>query len=95
MFHLSFDAEHKILLSSFSGTYSPDDITLRDGAVRRFVARNGLVNGIMDFSAVDRISVSIDLLIERSHQPPILRGRQRVIVAPDEHSSGASRRAGP
>jgi hypothetical protein len=84
MFHLSFDAEHRVLLSSFSGTYAPDDITLRDGAVRRFVAANGLVNGIMDFSAVDRISVSMDLLIERSHQPPILRGRKRVIVAPDE-----------
>jgi hypothetical protein len=84
MFHLAFDAEHNVLLSSFSGTYSPDDITLRDGAVRRFVARNGLVHGIMDFSAVDRINVSMDLLIERSHQPPILRGRRRVIVAPDE-----------
>jgi hypothetical protein len=84
MFHLAFDAEHKVLLSSFSGTYLPEDITLRDAAVRRFVARNGLVNGIMDFSAVDRINVSMDLLIQRSHQPPILRGRQRVIVAPDE-----------
>jgi hypothetical protein len=83
MFRLSFDAKHKVLLSSFSGTYGADDITLRDNAVRRFVGRNGDVNGIMDFSAVDHITVSMDLLIQRSHQPPILHG-QRVIVAPDE-----------
>jgi hypothetical protein len=82
MFHLSYDAKHKVLLSSFSGTYGSEDITLRDSAVRRFVAKSGLCHGIMDLSAVDYITVSLDLLISRSHQPAILQGHQRVIVAP-------------
>src|SRR4051794_40804753 len=84
MFHLSFDLKHKVLLSSFSGTYGPEDITLRDGAVRRFVARHGLCRGIMDYTAVDQITVSLDLLIRRAHEPAILGGHQRVIVAPSD-----------
>ena len=65
-------------------TYSPADIALRDNAVRRFVAKNGLVRRLMDYSAVDSIDVPLDLLIQRAHQPGILTGHQRVIVAPGE-----------
>jgi hypothetical protein len=84
MFRLSFDPKHNVLLSSFSGTYGPEDISVRDGAVRRFVARHGPCHGIMDYSAVDQITVPLDMLIRRSHEPPILGGRQRVIVAPND-----------
>jgi hypothetical protein len=84
MFDLAYDAKHSVLLSRFSGTYSPADIELRDNAVRRFVAKNGLVRGLMDYSAVDAIDVPLDLLIQRAHQPGILTGHQRVIVAPSE-----------
>ena len=84
MFDLAYDAKHSVLLSRFSGAYSPADIALRDNAVRRFVAKNGLVRGLMDYSAVDSIDVPLDLLIQRAHQPGILTGHQRVIVAPSE-----------
>lgn len=84
MFDLAYDAKHSVLLSRFSGAYSPADIALRDNAVRRFVAKNGLVRGLMDFSAVDSIDVPLDLLIQRAHQPGILTGQQRVIVATSE-----------
>jgi hypothetical protein len=84
MFDLAYDAKHSVLLSRFSDTFSPADITLRDNAVRRFVAKNGLVRGLMDYSAVDAIDVPLDLLIQRAHQPGILTGHQRVIIAPSE-----------
>jgi hypothetical protein len=38
----------------------------------------------LDYSAVDEITVPLDMLIRRSHEPPILGGRQRVIVAPND-----------
>src|SRR6185437_6733181 len=82
MFDLACDAKHSVLLSRFFGTYSPAYIELRDNAVRRFVAKNGLVRGLMDYSAVDAIDVPLDLLIQRAHQPGILTGHQRVIIAP-------------
>jgi hypothetical protein len=84
MFDLAYDAKHSVLLSRFSGTYSRADIALRDNAVRRFVAKNGLVRGLMDYSAVDSIDIPLDLLIQRAHEPGILTGHQRVIVAPSE-----------
>jgi hypothetical protein len=91
MFDIAYDAKHSVLLSRFFGTYSPADITLRDNAVRRFVAKNGLVRGLMDFSAVTAIDVPLDLLIQRAHQPGILTGHQRVIVAPTEPSYSFNR----
>jgi hypothetical protein len=50
--------------------------------VARFVARHGLVRGIMDFSDVERVEVPIDRLVRRAHEPPKLPGQARVIVAP-------------
>ena len=61
MFDLAYDAKHSVLLSRFSGTYSPADIALRDNAVRRFVSKNGLVRGLMDYTAVDSIALDAAL----------------------------------
>ena len=84
MFDLAYSAKDRVLLSRFRGTYSLEDITLRDSAVRRFAAKNGLVRGVMDFTAVESISIPLDVLIRRAHQPGILTGQQRVIIAASE-----------
>lgn len=82
MFKLLFDSRHRVLLTRLSGSYSHDDLVVRDRAVARFVARHGLVRGIMDFSAVESIDVPIERLVRRAHEPPLLPGQARVIVAP-------------
>jgi hypothetical protein len=38
----------------------------------------------MDFTAVESVSIPLDVLIRRAHQPGILRGQQRVIIAASE-----------
>ena len=70
-------------MTRLHGTYVRDDIVLRDRAVARFVARHGLARGIMDFTDVDGIEVSIDRVVRRAHEPPVLAGQPRIIVAPD------------
>jgi len=82
LFKLLFDPRNRVLLTRLSGTYTQDDLVVRDRAVARFVARHGLMRGIMDFSAVDAIAVPIDRLVRRAHEPPLLPGQARVIVAP-------------
>ncbi len=82
MFKLLFDPRNRVLLTRLSGIYTQDDLVVRDRAVARFVARHGLMRGIMDFSAVDAIAVPIDRLVRRAHEPPLLPGQARVIVAP-------------
>jgi len=84
VFHLLHDAHHNVLLTRFSGSYVVTDISLRDKAVGRFVARNGLARGIMDYSAVEAVDIPIEVVVARSAQPPLLPGQARVIVAPRE-----------
>jgi hypothetical protein len=83
VFQLLFETSHRVLLTRLSGTYVQDDIVLRDRAAKRFVARHGLMRGLMDFSGVDAVEVPIDRLVRRAHEPPVLPGQIRVIVAPD------------
>jgi predicted RNA-binding Zn-ribbon protein involved in translation (DUF1610 family) len=84
VFHLLHDKRHNVLLTRFSGTYVATDISLRDKAVGRFVARNGLARGIMDYSAVEEVDIPIEVVVERSSKPGLLPGQARVIVAPRE-----------
>ena len=84
VFQLLHDQRHNVLLTRFSGTYVATDISLRDKAVGRFVARNGLARGIMDYTAVEAVDIPIEVVVERSSQPPLLPGQARVIVAPRE-----------
>ncbi len=82
MFQLLFEPQHRVLLTRIFGTYVQDDIVLRDKAAARFVARNGLARGLMDFSGVETVDIPIDRLVRRAHEPPVLPGQFRVIVAP-------------
>jgi hypothetical protein len=84
LFKLLFDPRNRVLLTRLSGPYTQDDLVVRDRAVARFVARHGLMRGIMDFTAVDTIEVPIDRLVRRAHEPPLLPGQARVIVAPGD-----------
>lgn len=84
LFKLLFDPRNRVLLTRLSGPYTQDDLVVRDRAVARFVARHGLMRGIMDFTAVDTIEVPIDRVVRRAHEPPLLPGQARVIVAPGD-----------
>ena len=71
-------------MSCFRGTYTADDIVLRDNAVVRFVDEHGPARGIMDFTAVEAIDVPMGTVVERCEAPPLLRGTPRVILAPTD-----------
>jgi hypothetical protein len=82
VFQLLFEPRHNVLMTRYFGIYVQNDITLRDNAVARFVDQRGLARGIMDFSDVEAVEVTIDSLVKRAHEPPKLPGQDRVIVAP-------------
>lgn len=84
MFQLFHDKRHNVLLTRLSGTLVATDVSLRDRAVGRFVARNGLARGIMDYTAVDAVDLPIEVVVARAAKPPLLPGQARVIVAPRE-----------
>lgn len=84
LFQLLFDSHHNVLMTRVYGTYMESDITLRDKAVARFVARQGKARGIIDFSDTEAVAVTVDMVVRRSAGPALLEDRQRVIVAPRE-----------
>ncbi|MBM3646822.1 MAG: hypothetical protein FJX11_03425 [Alphaproteobacteria bacterium] len=91
MFQLLHDTSSNVLMTRLHGAYVEADIVLRDKAVARFVARHGLTRGIMDFTDVERVDVSMELIVRRCEEPPILPGQMRVIVAPYDPAYGLNR----
>jgi hypothetical protein len=84
LFQLLYDSTHNVLMTRLYGTYVEPDITLRDKAVARFVARHGMARGIMDYTAVEAVDLPIEVVVRRSAGRALLAGQARVIVAPRE-----------
>jgi predicted RNA-binding Zn-ribbon protein involved in translation (DUF1610 family) len=91
LFQLLYDRVHNVLLTRLSGVYTEEDIVVRDRLVARFVARNGLARGLMDYTAVTRVDIPMDVIVRRAQAPPILPGQTRVVVAPNEPAYSLNR----
>ena len=82
MFSFAFDRNHTVMLVSFRGEFGSDDIATLDAAAHSFVAKNGPVHFLLDFSGVQRVSIPDRAIAERGDRPPLCPGFKRVIVAP-------------
>jgi hypothetical protein len=82
MFALEFECTHRVLVARFSGVFSYDDIVEVDWAAIAFIAREGLVRSLFDFSAVEVVAVPPRLFVERGQLPQTTLGQERVIAAP-------------
>ena len=83
MFTLAFEHTHRVLLVRYVGIFTPEDIVQLDRSVIEFVARQGPVRGLLDFSNVEAFAVSHTLLVERGRLVAIMPSQERVIVAPN------------
>jgi hypothetical protein len=77
---LSFDRSARVLMARISGIYGSQDMAELDQAVIRFLAREGQVNALYDFSGVETVAVPESRIAERGSRPTVVQG-QRVIVA--------------
>jgi hypothetical protein len=84
LFDLLFDARHNVLMTRLHGRYVESDIILRDKAVARFRNKHGPTRGIMDFSDIESVDVTVEFVVDRSARPAPQERRARVIVAPRE-----------
>jgi hypothetical protein len=91
LFRLLYDAARNVLLTELSGTYTEEDIVIRDRQLARFVARHGLARGLMDYAGVTRVDVPMDVIVRRAQAPPMLPGRTRIVVAPVEPAYSLNR----
>ena len=91
VFGLLFDSANAVLITQFHGNLVEADVVVRDNAVSRFVECHGLVRGIMDYTAVEAVEMSVDFIVGRATAPPLLPGAPRLIVAPREPSYSLNR----
>ncbi len=82
MMNLVYDRQNNILRANFGGVLSSDDIEELDRAVVAFTSRHGPFHSLVDFSAIEAVSVPQTRLLKRSQQPPASPGYKRVFVAP-------------
>lgn len=83
MFELLHDRRHNVLLTRLSGTYVLEDIVVWERQVARFVERNGSIRGVMDFSLITGVDISMDTIVRRA-QGPMLPDTLKVLVAQAE-----------
>ena len=65
---------------------SSEDLERIDGALAAFVAREGFVRGIFDFSTIEANAVPLTFLVRYGRLPQILLGQERVIVVPQQEA---------
>jgi hypothetical protein len=69
MFALLYDAREKVMLTLYSGVFSPDDIASLDEYVAAFIAREGsYVRNIFDFTNVEAFGISRLRSLERGRK---------------------------
>jgi hypothetical protein len=79
---LSFSRQFNILLASFSGIFSSEDIADGDAAALAFVAAHGAIHAILDFGGVEAVAVPASKLILRAQQPWASPTTRHIIVVP-------------
>jgi hypothetical protein len=84
MFAFAFERTHRVLLVRFTGIFSSEDIVPLECAVKAFVAQEGPVRHLLDFSGITAIAVPKTLVAQRARLPEIVPGQERVIVAPHQ-----------
>jgi hypothetical protein len=94
MFRLLFDANHRVLLTRFFGTLSREDLSAAAESARALMKREGPVRGLIDFSDVQTIDVSIEHFVSRARKPAVLADGERVYVMPRPDLYGLGRMYG-
>lgn len=92
MLRVSLERKFRVLLASFTGTFAPADIALLSATVTDFKTSQGPVRGIVDFTGVDVIGVTVEDMTRAARgQPQIMTGQDRVYVIPQSLLFGLGR----
>lgn len=81
MIEYFFAHEQSVLMARITGVFDVETLNGLDDFVRKFVAQNGPVRALYDFSEVEQITVPMTHMAERARQPSIAGGL-RIMIAP-------------
>jgi hypothetical protein len=84
VFTVLFEPRDRVTLTRYSGLLSPEDLATLDNFVAAFVAREGYVRSIFDFTDVETFAIPRSRLVERGRKPRMNPGQDRVFVTPQQ-----------
>jgi hypothetical protein len=94
MFTLLIDRKHRVLLTRFSGTLRHEVLLAQAVAARKIAASEGPTRGLLDFSAVKTIDMSIETAKEMGARPQNITNQVRVYVMPNSDQFAGARMFG-
>jgi len=80
MISLAVDRANTVLLVQFGGPVTIASLARLDAELMHFIARNGMMSTITDFSAVTTIDVQPAILVNRGNNRSLMSGRPRIFV---------------
>lgn len=93
-FTLLFDDTSRVLLIRFDGTLTRESLEAMMAAARDFAQRQGSCDGIVDFTSVTHTGLDLSYLRALGSAPRIMKGKRRVLVAPQPALFGLLRMYG-
>jgi hypothetical protein len=88
MIHLAMDRSNGVLLVTFSGFVTVESLTELDGKLKSFVAREGTMPTVIDFSGVESVNVDAPTLTIRGRGRSLVPEQPCVFVASNPLLSG-------
>lgn len=83
MIELAIDRKNGVLLVQFSGAMTVESLVVLDDHLQAFVAREGLMPTIIDFTGIVSVNVATATMINRGSQRSQLLGQRRIFVSSD------------
>lgn len=93
-FTLLLDGPSRVLLIRFEGALTRQSLETMMVAARDFAQRHGPCDGIVDFTPVTSVDLDVDYLRALGATPRIMKGKRRVLVAPQSGMFGLLRMYG-
>ncbi len=83
MIQFAIDRESGVLLVKFEDSLTVESLNALDSELKGFVAREGTMPTIIDFTDVMSVDVPVSTLVTKGKSPALMPGQPRVFVVTD------------
>ena len=80
---LAIDRKNGLLLVEFCAPFTEESLVVLDEHLQAFVAREGVMPTIIDFTGVESVNIAVANMVSRGGQRSQLLGQRRIFVSSD------------
>jgi hypothetical protein len=81
MSQFAIDRGNGVLLVKFDGSLTVESLIAFDGELKSFIAREGIMPTVIDFTGISSVGIQIATLVHRGKSRSLMPGQPRVFVA--------------